>query len=112
MIETILLNYLKEKLNVDVFMEYPKENKSTFLLIEKVGGGQQEKYLNNASFTIQSYAPSLYECAVLNDQVIKCMKHLDELNEISKIELDSSYNFTDPTTKQYKYQALFDIIYY
>lgn len=112
MIETIVLNYLKTKMNVDVVMEYPTKATSTFLLLEKVGGGQQEKYLSNASFTIQSYAPSLAECAKLNDQVVNCIKQLDELQEISKVEVDSSYNFTDPSTKQYRYQALFDIVYY
>ena len=34
------------------------------------------------------------------------------LNSISKIKLNSDYNFTDTETKEYRYQAVFDINHY
>jgi len=34
------------------------------------------------------------------------------LNEIGKVKLNSDYNFTDTVTKQYRYQAVYDISHY
>ena len=34
------------------------------------------------------------------------------LDEVSKVSLNSDYNFTDAATKRYRYQAVFDIIHY
>lgn len=109
MIENTVLNYLKNKLDVDVKTE--KINASTFVLIEKTGGGEKD-HLKNATLAIQSYAPSLYEAAVLNKSVKVAMQNLPELDDICKCELNSDYNYTDLSTKRYRYQAVFDIIYY
>ena len=35
-----------------------------------------------------------------------------QLNDVIKVSLNSDYNFTDITTKRYRYQAVFDISYY
>lgn len=112
MIELILINYLKEKLkDVEVLMEEPK-NTSTFVLIEKTGGGDLEKYLNSATIAIKSYADTLYNAALLNEKVKEAMKKIANLDEICKVSLNSDYEFTDTLTKRYRYQAVFDIIYY
>ena len=34
------------------------------------------------------------------------------LDEIASVKLNSDYNFTDEETKQYRYQAVFDIKHY
>lgn len=34
------------------------------------------------------------------------------LDEIASVKLDNDYNFTDTETKEYRYQAVFDITYY
>ena len=35
-----------------------------------------------------------------------------DLDEIIQIELNSDYNFTDTETKEYRYQAIFNITHY
>ncbi len=111
MIESIVRDYLAEKLTVDVYLEQPKEKPETFVLIEKTGGRLTE-HIRSATMTIQSYATSLYNAAKLNDEIIKAMEDILELNEITSCTLNSDYNYTDTRTKQYRYQAVFNLIYY
>lgn len=54
----------------------------------------------------------MYEAAVLNEELKEVIESMIELDEISKIKLNSDYNFTDTTTKEYRYQAVFDINHY
>jgi hypothetical protein len=111
MIESTVRDYLAEKLTVDVYLEQPKEKPETFVLIEKTGGRLTE-HIRSATMTIQSYATSLYNAAKLNEEIIKAMEDILELNEITSCTLNSDYNYTDTRTKQYRYQAVFNLIYY
>lgn len=92
-------------------MEVPNSNEGTFVVIEKTGSGENDG-IYNATFAIQSYAPSLNLTAVLNEKIKDAMKDITELDEICDCDLNSDYNFTNPTTKQYRYQAVFDITHY
>lgn len=111
MIEKIVLNYLKEHINYPVLMEQPKTKPTTFVLIEKTSGGR-ENCLNTATLAIQSYSDTLLNAAELNESVKSAMLNITTLKEISRCHLDSDYNYTDDTTKQYRYQAIFDFTYY
>lgn len=112
MIEEIIMNYLIAKLiNVEVFTETPKEHSLSYVRIERTGGSI-ENHLHSVTMTIQSYGPSLYEAASLNDRVIKAMLAIVELDSISKCSLNAEYNYTDTRTKKYRYQSVFNLIYY
>lgn len=115
MIEDVIKNFLESKLTVPVLMEIPKSPASQFVVIEKTGGGQ-ENYINSSILAVKSYAPSLFEAAQLNEQVKEWMLDGVEgaitLSEIARIRLDSDYNYTDTTSKRYRYQAVFDIKHY
>jgi len=109
MIEQIVLNHMDNKLDVSVDME---RNGQTvpFVLIEKTGSSREE-HLNTATFAFQSYGKSLLEAATLNETVKTAAFELMELGSISHVKLNSDYNFTDTSTKDYRYQALFDVYY-
>lgn len=111
MIETIVLDYLSEVLSVPVSMEVPEDPPDQFVVIEKTGGGE-ENHIKSATLAIQSIAPSLYEAAVLNENVKNAMDGIAALDAICRSNLNSDYNFTDTASKQYRYQAVFDLIYY
>ena len=49
---------------------------------------------------------------ILNDDLKKVMRNMEELNEIAKVSLNADYNFTDLERKQHRYQAVFDIYHY
>ncbi len=111
MIEVILLNHLNSKLEEQVFLEKPEPALGKYVLIEKIGGSKSN-HLPSATFAFQSYAPDLYNAAALNERVKTVVESLIELNEIRGITFNTDYNFTDVRTKQYRYQAVFDIKYY
>jgi|SRR5699024_2294875 len=110
MIELIILNHLKEKLDEHVNLE-KQDNLTTYVLFEKTSSGKSN-HLPSATIAFQSYADSLYNAALLNEKVKIAVESLIELNEIRGLTLNSDYNFTDTTTKQYRYQAVYDIRYY
>jgi len=111
MIEVTILNHLKTKLSVPVRLEKPEPAPDEYVLIEKVGSDESNQ-TGGSTFTFQSYAKSMYNAAALNEETKAAVKSLIELDEIVSVKLNSDYNFTDTTTKQYRYQAVFDIKHY
>lgn len=111
MIEVTMLNHLKSKLVVPVYMERPEEPPGEYVLIEKTGSGRMN-HLESSTFAFQSHAASLYGAAALNDLVKAAVDSLEELVDIASVRLNSDYNFTDTTTKVYRYQAVYDIKHY
>lgn len=111
MIEKIIIDYLSKELGITCYAE-KQVNTKRYVLIEKIGGGKKE-HLTSAIVAIQSYDSTLYKAAELNELVKTAMfKMPNVLNEISKMKLNSDYNFTDTEIKHYRYQAIFEIIYY
>lgn len=111
MIEVVLKNYLDEHLDVPVFFNFPESAPSDFVLIDKVGGGE-EHHLASSSFAFQSYSTSKYGAIVLNDKLKKTVKNAIGLMEISRVQLNADYNFPDIDRKRPRYQAVFDINHY
>ena len=109
LIEEIVLNYLTNELDVFVGMQEP-EKTDKYVLIEKTGSSRTD-YVNSATLAIKSHANSLHDAAVLNEEVKKAMDNIIALNEISKVKLNTDYNFTDTTKKKYRYQAVYDLVY-
>lgn len=111
MIEKILLNYLTTELSpIPVYMEEPEVKPSKYVLLEKTGSGRTNR-IDFAMIAMQSYAESMEEAAELNREAKLAMYGAIDLPEVSAVDLNSDYNFTDTTTKRYRYQAVFDITY-
>ena len=111
MIEKVILDYLKAELAVPVYLEEPAVAPNSYVLFEKTGSGRTNR-LQSSTFAFKSYAGSLYDSATLNELVKDAVDSLINLDEIGKVKLNSDYNFTDTTTKRYRYQAVFDISHY
>jgi len=110
MIETMVLKYLAENLDVPVSMEEPEEKPTSYVIIEKTGGGM-ENQIHNATLAIQGYAETLYKAAQLNEEVKSLMLAMPDEEDVGYVGLQSDYNFTDPSTKRYRYQSVWDIVY-
>lgn len=110
MIETIILDYLNNTLDVPVYMEMPIKRPEAYVLIEKTSSARKN-HIDSALFAIQSYAPSLYEAAQLNERVKKAMDRIAFFTDVSSAKLNSDYNYTDTTKKQYRYQAVYNVFY-
>lgn len=111
MIEETILNYLSDALDAPVSMEVPPESPGRFVVLEKTGSSRTD-HICSAVIAVQSFAESLLEAARLNKRVKEAMEGLDELDEIAAVRLNTDCNFTDPSTKRYRYQAVFDITHY
>ena len=111
MIEVTILTYLKQHLSVPVFLQEPTTKPDSYVLFEKTGSGKLN-HITNSTFAFQSYGKSLYEAAQLNNTLKEVVESLLTLAEISSVNLNSDYNFTDTETKRYRYQAVFDIVYF
>lgn len=110
MIEKKILDYLTEALGgVPVYMEVPKTPPAVYVVIDKTGSAEADR-LRTATIAIQSIGSSLYDAACLSELVISSMKQA-AIENVFGIKLDSDYNFTDTETKEYRYQAVFDITY-
>lgn len=110
MIEKKVLNYLRKHLKVPVFMEQPEDKIYEYVLLEKTGSSQAD-FINFATIAIQSYGSTLLQAAVLNEEVKGVMFGMTALPDISKVQLNTDYNFTDTTKKKYRYQAVYDLVY-
>lgn len=110
MIAVTLIEYLEEELELPVYMEQPEEL-TDYILIDQTGS-MRSNYITTTDFAISSYASSLYEAMTMNESLKTAMEGLLELGEIAKVDLETDYNFTDTTTKQYRWQAVYHITHY
>lgn len=110
MIEKTVLDYLAKSLDVPIVMEVPEKLSGKFVKIEKTGSNTED-YINRATLAIQSYAPTLYEAAELNEAVKDALDVMAETEDISRAKLNSDYNFTDTARKLHRYQAVYDFTF-
>lgn len=112
MIEEVLISYLNSlDLSAIVYMEQPKVKPEAFFVVEKTGGGVTN-HINEATIAIQSYGKSLYQAASMNEEIKQAMSEAVFLDEITSVQINSDYNYTDDNAKQYRYQAVFVITHY
>lgn len=112
MIEVSILNYLKTALpTTQITMEIRQDMPSSFVFLEKTGSSQNDRLFSSV-FAVQSYGPSLYEAMLLNEEVKEAMFAAETLSEVTKVQLNSDYNYTDTATKKPRYQAVFVITHY
>lgn len=112
MIELIVYNYLNRVLtNTTVVTEIRQGLPGSFVFIEKTGSSMRDR-LKVARVAVQSYAQSLYGAAELNERVKTAMLDMVSEPEVTNVELNSDYNYTDTQTKTPRYQAVFEITHY
>ena len=111
MIETIILEHLSARLDVQTGMELPPDPPDRCVVVEKTGSSV-ENGIYTALIIVQSYGRSLLAAAELNEQVKAAMNELPDLDEVCSCALNSDYNYTDPAQKRYRYQAVFDVTHY
>lgn len=111
MIEELIRNYLLSVLTVPVYTDVPAEPPAAFVEIERTGGGISE-HIRNAMVAVKSYGATRYKAAELHERVLELLPDIATGDRISACDLNAEYDFTDTETKMYRYQAVFDIIYY
>ena len=110
MIAKTLLDYLGQSLDVPVVMEAPEQT-TGYVLIDQTASSRTN-HIVTTTFAIQSYGASLYEAMLLNEEVKEAMVGFAELDNVTRVELQTDYNFTNTATKQYRWQAVYLITHY
>lgn len=114
-IETGLITYLISKnlsVGTEIYAERPLEIPSNYILIEKTGSST-ENMITTSTVAIQSISgESMLNAISLNEEVKEALFDYIEDDDVVEVGLNSDYNFTDETTKEYRYQAVFEITHY
>jgi len=112
MIAKDLIDFLNndEILNTPAYMEVPTEL-TDFILLDQTGTSQ-ENHITTTTIAVQSYGASLWDAMQLNEKVKASMERFAGLNNVARVELETDYNFTNTETKQYRWQAVFNITHY
>ena len=110
MIEFTLREYLRTRIPVPVYLELPKEHGPSYVLIEKTGSSRENR-INHATFAVQSISTTMADAILLNETVKAAMEDMTALPEISRVDLNSDYNFTDTEKKIPRYQAVYDLVF-
>jgi hypothetical protein len=109
MIEVKLYDFLKSRLNnAVVCLERPETKPEYYVLIERAGG-TETNYISGATVDIISKAPTLYKAMELDEKVRGAMRDFVNVNNISSCALNSTGNWTDTTTHEYRYHSTFII---
>ena len=111
MIETTILDFVADALQVPVRMEIPANPPARFVVLKRSGEGR-ENLVEGALLIADSYAESMLEAAKLNKQVKSVLDALDTLDEISSVQLSTDYPVIDTGNKRYRYQAVYEINHY
>lgn len=112
LIEATVISHLSRELNTDdVYAERPADPPDEFWLVEKAAAGETN-HIQNAMIAVQSVSRgSLLRAAEMSKAAEKAMRTLIKETDVSRCRLNSAYNFTDTETREYRYQAVFDINY-
>lgn len=111
MIEKIIRDYLLEELNVPVYIDVPANPGDSYVVIERTGGSESE-HIRSATVAVQSYGPRKTAAADLHEKVLSVLPDIATGVTVSACDLNAEYDYTDTQTKRYRYQAVFDIVYY
>ena len=111
MIELELKKHLEDKTKLDVFLMLPTNKPKKFISFERIGGNY-DNMLKSSTFAIQSWGESLFDVATLNEEIKDYLNEFTENEKVSKVKINSDYNFTDTRTKKYRYQIVAEIWHY
>ena len=111
MIEIVIKQFLDKHLATPSFLEKPAKPPKRYVLFEKTSGGERDQ-ISSSTFAFQSYADSKHQAALLNERLKRAIENLVKLPEIRGITLNGDYPFPDVSTKQHRYQAVYEIRYY
>lgn len=110
MIEKVLYDFLNDRLSVPCWLEVPKDAPDSYVIIERTNSSRRN-HIMTAVFAIQSYAASLYDAAALNQEVRGVMEELNGSALVGAALFQSDYSQTNLPKKQYRYQAVYNIVY-
>jgi len=110
-IEAEIIKYLSDIMDVPVCAETPEKMPEEYVTVNLIAGGM-ENHIPAATVSIVSHSVSKLEAAVLDEMVREKMLEIIELETVSSCKLGGMSNNNDTATKKYRYESIFNLIYY
>ena len=111
-IEKFLFDFFNEKMDTPAYLEKPNGLTMPFTVIDVTGIREMSPGVYFATAALQSYSHSKFEAEELNRAVMETAESLRDCMEIGGASLDTYTPFTDVTRKMYRYQAVYNIVFY
>ncbi len=114
MIEKVIRAKLLEALGVGVYFTEPPKPPREYIIIDKIGSSEgAARVINSVTLAVQSiHADSIGGAMELNERVKKAVSALEADDRFTRVRCNSDGDFTDPETRRFRWQALFEITYY
>ena len=112
LIEATVIGHLASVLHTThVYAERPTNPPDEYYIIEKTASGESN-HVHSDVIAVQSISRiSLLNAATMSKAAERAMKSLAAETDVGGCRLNSAYNFTNAETREYRYQAVFDITY-
>lgn len=114
MIEITIRNHLTNStdgLSVPVLMEQPKNPPSEYVILRLADSGRIN-YIDAATFFITVTSDTLYNAAVLRDQVKDLLFDAIRLDSVSNVTFGGENASIDSANRRYVYDLTFNFYYY
>lgn len=110
-IEAKVIEYLSQKLNIPVSAEDPEDKPDEFVTVDLIAGGETN-HIEAATLSVVSHSISKLKAAVLNEKVCDDLLNITELPEISSCKIGGKSSDVDTATKSYRYETIFNFIFF
>lgn len=115
-IEQFVIDYLERTLGISAYGQIPEnpnpsDDPQDFIVVQLTGSTMAD-HLWESTLAIQSYSDTLAKASRLNSRAVRAMLDIISEKEISRSYLNSAYEYTDESTKQPRYQAVFVLNHY
>lgn len=106
-----IIDCLSAHLSCYVGVQAPAQT-TGYVLIDKTGSDTRN-HITTSTIAVQCYGETLLDAIQLWERVDPIMQgELIKSDKIASVRLETDYNFTDISTKQYRWQAIYDITHY
>lgn len=114
MIEKIIREKLLEALGCGVYFTEPAKPPREYVLIGRIGSSEgAARVINSVMLAVRSInADSIGGAMELNERVKRAMAALEADDRFTRVRCNSDSDLTDPETRRFGMQALFEITYY
>lgn len=110
-IERYVANKLHEITGITAVLEVPEDRPEEFVSVE-LNGSPGERFIKNASLTIQSWAKTRRRAADVAATVEKALRQLIAYDEIFGVSKINTYRWPDPESRHQRYQTTVNLTVY
>ena len=105
-----LTSYFASDSTLFVGVEAPAQL-THYVLVDQTGSSTRN-HITTTTVAVQSYGETLLKAMELNELVKAAMDSFAGQNDVASVKLETDYNFTNTATKQYRWQAVYQITHY